>query len=165
MFFTAPHSTDPMSTRPTDAALAANVLAVLVLAAAAFAGIPAILNLTSITFGAAPHDVVPPEMDAAVRLMRANLPPDVPLFYILDRPQPWLAGVWQRAAYPNPVFFLDHPGAADLDLPVNRRLRAKYNVRHALSVGDPPVLDRFAWYKMLPPVPGSFPAAYGELKP
>jgi hypothetical protein len=155
---------DLMSTRPSDASLAAYVLAVLVLAAAALTGIPAFFTQTSIALGA-PHDVVPPEMNAAIRLMRANLPPDAPLFYIMDRPQPWLAGVWQRASYPNPVFFLDHPGTADLDLPANRQVRAQYNVRHALSVGDPPVLDCFAWYKMLPPVPGSFPAAYGELKP
>jgi hypothetical protein len=153
-----------MSTRPPDAALAAYFLAAVVLAAAAFTGIPSRFRETSIIF-AAPQAVVPPEMNLAIRLMRANLPAQAPLFYVMDRPQPWLAGVWQRACYPNPVFFLDHPGTADLDLPVNRQVRAKYNVRHALSVGDPPVLDRFLWYKMLPPVPGSLPAAYGELKP
>src|SRR5215468_9991572 len=109
-----------MSTIRPEAALA-----VLVLGAAAFSGISGVLSQNSVVFGA-PHDVVPAEMNAAVRLMRANLPADAPLFYIMDRPQPWLAGVWQRACYPNPVFFLDHPGTADLDLPANLQVRRQY---------------------------------------
>ena len=117
---------------------------------------------TATAFQSPPY-VVFPEMNEAVRVMRANLPADAPLFYIMDRPQPWLAGVWQRACYPNPVFLLE--SADELELPANRAIRAKYGVRYALSVGDPPVVKMFRWFRMLPSVPASYPAAYGELNP
>jgi len=137
-------------------------LAFVVAAVAAWVGLRAMAGETATAFQSPPY-VVFPEMNEAVRVMRANLPADAPLFYIMDRPQPWLAGVWQRACYPNPVFLLE--SADELELPANRAIRAKYGVRYALSVGDPPVVKMFRWFRMLPSVPASYPAAYGELNP
>jgi hypothetical protein len=92
-----------------------------------------------------------------------SMVPKGSVFYIMDKPEYWLAGLWRRAIYPDyPVILVYDP--ALVHTPDMEALRNKLLISYALCVGNPPPDPGFEWKIELPSFPGSFPTVLGKLK-
>jgi hypothetical protein len=110
----------------------------------------------------APREMPPREMWRQVATID-RLAPNEPLFYLMPSLEAWDSRMWKRALYPRRVFYVEN--AREVEGPEYRRLRDKYRIRYALSVGDRPVDPLFRWKVELPPLPGHTARAwFGELR-
>jgi hypothetical protein len=85
------------------------------------------------------------------------------VFYVMDKPEFWQAGLWRRSLYPdNPVIQIYDPTL--VHTPKMESLRNKLLISYALCAGDPPPDPGFEWKIELPSFPGSVPIVLGKLK-
>jgi len=92
-----------------------------------------------------------------------SLVPKGPVFYIMDQPDYWQVGLWQRSIYPdNPVFLIYDP--ALVHAPSTENLRTKHLIAYALCAGNPPPDAGYEWKVELPSYPASIPIVVGKLK-
>jgi len=110
----------------------------------------------------APREMPPREMWRQIATID-RLAPNEPLFYVMPSLETWDSRMWKRALYPRRVFYVEN--AREVGAAEYRRLRDKYRIRYALSVGDEPVDPSFRWKIELPPLPGHTARAwFGELR-
>ncbi len=83
------------------------------------------------------------------------------LFYSYERP--WFPRMWQRALYPRTVILQarEYTGRGTV-----ARLRDRYDIRYAISVGEPPRNAGFEEIRDLGPAPGATDRVwFGPLRP
>jgi hypothetical protein len=88
------------------------------------------------------------------------LPVYVPLFYIINHPDPIIPILWQRGMYPRPVFRVTADQLLGSD---GAKLKAKYSIRYAMSVGMPPSGVRWIHSRNIDPPDGDRTIILGEL--
>jgi hypothetical protein len=86
--------------------------------------------------------------DQASRI-RSVVPDGSPFFYLSSKYEVWTAVSWQRLLYPNPVFAV--PAPEQLSEPPYTELRQKYDIRYAISEGEPPFNPFFRAMNVGPP--------------
>jgi hypothetical protein len=91
-----------------------------------------------------------------------RLVPKGSVFYIMDQPESWQAGLWRRSIYPdNPVILIYDPRL--VHTPKMETLRNVRGVSYALCAGNPPPDPGFEWKIELPSYAGSVPMVLGKL--
>jgi hypothetical protein len=118
----------------------------------------------TLVFVDAPHHIVPDGHNAQVRLVKTVVPAGSTIFYIMDKPEAWQLGLWQRSLYPDYVV-LPIQGLAQLHTAVSRQLRERNRIEYAISAGKPPIDQPFQWQVALPSYPNVVPTVFGKLQP
>ena len=97
-----------------------------------------------------------------VNIVKSLLPKGA-VFYIMDQPEYWQAGLWRRSLYPdNPVIQVFDP--SQIHTPQMEGARHKFHISYALAAGNPPPDPGFEWKIELPAFPGSVSLVLGKLK-
>lgn len=92
-----------------------------------------------------------------------SLVPKGYVFYVMDHPEYWQAGLWRRSLYPdNPIILVYDP--ALIHTQEYENLRKKLLISYVLSAGNPPSDPGLEWKVALPDYPGSIPLLVGKLK-
>ena len=138
-----------------------------VVAAASLAsGGRALYQDLSLAFTWAGASVFPPTVQRQLETLRSRIPrgSHVLLVAPFGANGPWYSRLFQRGLYPGVVVivrYLPPPDAAAL-----RRLRRQYDLRYAVSMGDPPTDPGFVAHDDLGPLPGIPDRVwFGELAP
>lgn len=118
----------------------------------------------TLVFVNAPHHIVPDGHTAQVKVVRTIVPRGSTVFYIMDRPEAWQIGLWQRSLYPEYVL-LPIQGRAQLQTIESRRLRQENGIQYAISAGNPPIDPAFKWHLALSSYPNAIPTIVGKLPP
>jgi len=156
-------STDPDRREPASRLLT-RVLAAFVLGVAAAAAVHRSVEDATLVFIHAPHEIVPEGHKEQVKIVKAAVPAGSTLFYLMDVPEAWQLGLWQRSLYPAYIVQPAH-GAAQLKEARRQALRDGKKVDFAISAGNPPLNPGFQWQAALPPYPNGIPATLGKLPP
>src|ERR1035438_5342437 len=122
--------------------LLASVLAAFAFGVALSAAAHRSIEDATLVFVSAPHHIVPDGHDAHVRLMKTVVPTGSTIFYIMDKPEAWQLGLWQRSLYPDYVV-LPIQGLAQLHTARSRQLREENRIEYAISAGNPPMNPPF----------------------
>lgn len=106
--------------------------------------------------------VLPEPYRERLRAVEQRLPPGARVFYISDVPEYWFSRLWQRLLYPGHETIV-------LDPTVTRRrfdaLRARYDVRYAISAGEHPRDPGYLWKIELGHDSWTGIVWFGELEP
>jgi hypothetical protein len=90
-----------------------------------------------------------------------SLVPKGAIFYIMDRPEYYVMGLWRRALYPDysviPVY-----DAALVQTTEYQDLANKLRISYVLCAGNPPPDPDLEWKTVLPSFPGSIPIVVGK---
>jgi len=126
-------------------------------------GVANLVDTFRIVFRDAPYDVVPAALRKEANFVKHRIPTGSALVYVMRSPEHWQSRLWHRLLYPSPVLFLEN----DLETtgPAFRNLRVRYDVRFALSVGNPPLDPGFQWHVVFPARTGYPETWFGELLP
>ena len=116
----------------------------------------------SIQFYQSHNRPIPVEIERAAAYVHSQIPPDSPVLLVVSEPDAWADGLWSRALYPNPIFLMYKQ---DLGTQDDHELRRKYEVRFAVSIGDPPLNPGFRWQKPAPGWTGAGKVTFGEVEP
>jgi hypothetical protein len=148
--------------RPGGRSFLVNLYAIAVLGAGLYvAAGRANLDRASIYSDAVRH-VYPAGHLRQVEIFKSMVPKG-PVFYFMDEPEFWQAGLWRRSIYPdNPVIQVYDPTL--IHTPTMENVRKKLLISYALCAGNPPPDPGFEWKIELPAFPGSVPIVLGKLK-
>ena len=141
-----------------------SAVAVLVFGVAVSVAVRRSIEDLTLVFVHSGRQIVPEGLDAQVKIMRRVVPTGSTIFYILDKPEAWQLGLWQRSLYPDYVV-LPIQGLAQLETAEAHRLREANRIEYAISAGQPPVNPAFQWQLVLPLYPNAVPTILGKLAP
>jgi hypothetical protein len=133
------------------------VVAALVLGVAFWAAGKRTIEDLTITFVQAPRKIVPEGHVDQVKIVRGRVRAGSTIFYLMDQPEAWQLGLWQRSLYPDYVV-LPVVGREEL-----RTHRA--SMVFVISAGTPPLDPGFEWQVPLPGYPNNVPAVLGKIRP
>ena len=117
-----------------------------------------------LVFVDAPRSIVPAGHVAQVKIFRQAVPKGSTVFYIMDQPEGWQFGLWQRSLYPDYVL-LPVTGTAELNADGFRKVRLDKGINFALSAGNPPLNPGFDSPVSLSAYPNGIPVVLGKLRP
>jgi hypothetical protein len=134
----------------------------LFLAVSAGVGVRAIALDLKNAFQRSWKTTIPPPVAAQVAAVEKELGPE-PLLVAYQDPNPWYPRMWQRVLYPRVVILLpSHQNSAG----AVSRLRSRYGIRYAVSMGSPPPDPGFAEIRDLGPLLGAdYRVWFGPLRP
>ena len=144
--------------------LLTSVLAAFVFGVAMAAAVHRSVEDLTLIFGHAPYHIVPDGHYAQVKILKTIVPAGSTIFYIMDVPEAWQLGLWQRSLYPD-YFVRPIYGSAQLQRTDHQRFREKKGVEYAISAGSPPINPGFQWQVALPAYPNGVPLVLGKLPP
>ncbi len=158
-------SLEPAETRPPGTSakrILVGLLAVITFAVAFSAATLRSYEDLNLLLFSAPAHIVPAGHDQQVRLLRTLVPAGSTIFYLMDNPEAWQLGLWQRSLYPD---YRVYPinGLSELRAAPSGRLRREYGTRYVLSAGNPPLNPGFEWQLVLPAYPNAIPTTLGRL--
>lgn len=116
----------------------------------------------TLVFRDAPLQIVPEGHTAQVKIVRSYMPRGAKLLYLMDNPEAWQLGLWQRSLYPDYVV-IPVREAVGLDSPEIERLRLRHHIRFALATGSASSSPIFVWRTELPEYPNGIPLVFGRL--
>ncbi len=116
-----------------------------------------------VVFVNAPRTIVPEGHTEQVTIFRKIVPKGSTVFYIMDQPEGWQFGLWQRSLYPDYVV-LAVAGLTQLNTDESRKIRRDKGIDFALSAGNPPLDPGFDSPLLLPAYPGGIPVVLGRLQ-
>lgn len=151
------------SDRARLASASLRLVAVVVLAASAAAGLTAIWSDLRLAYTwSGPSIFSEPDLKA-MSAVREAVPPGATILVVARWADVWTARVWQRGLFPrNPVVVRLEPYTAQ----EIRKFRQRYAIRHAVLIGPPAFDLGFRWRRDLGPVPGvPGRVEFGELLP
>jgi hypothetical protein len=144
--------------------LAAGILAAFVFGIAFFSMARRSVEDLTLVFVNAPRSIVPAGHVAQVAIFRKIVPKGSTVFYLMDQPEGWQFGLWQRSLYPDYVL-LAVTGVAQLNADEFRKVRLDKGIHFALSAGSPPLNPGFDSPVSLPAYPGGIRIILGKLQP
>jgi hypothetical protein len=118
----------------------------------------------TLVFVNAPRSIVPEGHMAQVTIFRNIVPKGSTVFYLMDQPEAWQFGLWQRSLYPDYIL-LAVTGLAQLNEDGFREIRRDKHIDFALSAGNPPLNPGFDSPVVLPAYPNGIPVVLGKLQP
>jgi hypothetical protein len=133
------------------------VVAALVLGVAFWAAGRRTIEDLPLIFVQAPRQIVPEGHVEQVKLVRRRLPKGSTIFYLMDQPEAWQLGLWQRSLYPDYAVL---PVVGRDELRTNRA-----RIEFVISAGTPPLDPGFEWQVPLPGYPNNVPAVLGKIRP
>jgi|HubBroStandDraft_1064217.scaffolds.fasta_scaffold00236_7 hypothetical protein len=148
--------------RPNWRPFLAHLCAIVVLGAGLYAAAVRAKLDHAFIYSDAVRSVYPAGHLRQVEIFKSTVPKGS-VFYIMDQPEFWQAGLWRRSLYPdNPVIQVYDPTLVHTSNMEN--LRDKLLISYALCAGNPPPDPGFEWKIELPSFPGSVPIVLGKLK-
>ena len=116
----------------------------------------------ALIFRDAPLQIVPEGHKAQVQIVRSYVPRGARLLYLMDKPEAWQLGLWQRSLYPDYVVIPVRE--AGLSSPEAELLRLRHHIRFALATDSASSSPIFIWRTELPEYPNGIPLVFGRLQ-
>lgn len=135
--------------------------AVLVVATSLTVGTAAFVKDLGVAFQYSWPRIVPPPVQRQIETAEQEMGGDASLLVIYEGTDSWYARMWQRVLYPRTVIILPSSALKGTDM---ARLRTRYHLQYALTMGSPPADPGFVRTQDLGSVSGSQDRAwFGEL--
>ena len=133
------------------------VLAAFVFGVAFYAAGKRSIEDRTLIFVHSPRRIVPEGHVEQVKIVKRRVLKGSTIFYLMDQPEYWQIGLWQRSLYPDYAVL---PVVGREELRTNRA-----RIEFVISAGTPPIDPGFEWQVPLPGYPNDVPVILGKLRP